>query len=45
MTSERLLKARSSSAEHCQHTAEVGGSIPSRAYQDFRGYFGAITTW
>src|SRR6185437_13678007 len=27
------LKARSSSVEHCPHTAEVGGSIPSRAYQ------------
>src|SRR5204862_6604831 len=27
------LKARSSSVEHCQHMAEVGGSIPSRAYQ------------
>ena len=27
-----LLKARSSSVEHCQHMAEVGGSIPSRAY-------------
>ena len=27
------LKARSSPVEHCPHTAEVGGSIPSRAYQ------------
>ena len=27
------LKARSSSVEHCPHTAEVGGSIPSHAYQ------------
>src|SRR5438874_6857089 len=29
-------KARSSPVEHCQYMAEVGGSIPSRAYQ-FRG--------
>src|SRR5947208_15268136 len=29
-------KARSSPLEHCQYMAEVGGSIPSRAYQ-FRG--------
>ena len=26
-------KARSSSVEHCHYMAEVGGSIPSRAYQ------------